>query len=105
MKFSCLLKMVKQIHPLLHSSIKTKLSYRDKKKNTVRENAIQDDKLQESYYNEKKIFNQILIIYIVYQYVYTHYLLLVQLFLSLSCNVSVYVLSVSVIEENWKLTK
>ena len=47
MKFSCLLKMVKQIHPLLHSSIKTKLSYRDKKKNTVRENAIQDDKLQE----------------------------------------------------------
>lgn len=46
MKFSCLLKMVKQIHPLLHSSIKTKLSYRDKK-NTVRENAIQDDKLQE----------------------------------------------------------
>ena len=47
MKFSCLLKMVKQIHPLLHSSIKTKLSYRDKKKNTVRENAIQDDMLQE----------------------------------------------------------
>ena len=63
---------------------------------------------KKSYYNEKKIFNQILIIYIVYQYVYTHYLLLVQLFLSLSCNVSVYVLSVSVIEkklETYKIMK